>query len=104
MARIDIDPRLPISGEYQAFKSRFYDIWKALAIQLNGLSEGRGSAFYGASTAAPTTGTWAQGDVVRNSAPAELGTAGSKYVIHGWQCTVSGTPGTWVQMRYLTGN
>ena len=40
-------------------------------------------------TAAPTTGTWAVGDTVGNSAP----TAGG---VVGWVCTVAGTPGTWV--------
>ncbi len=85
-------------------RTRLYDLFKAIAIQLNNLSEGRMAGRYWAYTAAPTTGTWAVGDVVWNSAPAELGTASSKYVIHGWQCVVSGTPGTWVQMRYLTGN
>jgi hypothetical protein len=40
-------------------------------------------------TAAPTTGTWAVGDRVANSAPA----VGSP---KGWACTVAGTPGTWV--------
>lgn len=40
-------------------------------------------------TAAPTTGTWAVGDRVVNSAPA----AGQP---KGWACTVAGTPGTWV--------
>ena len=40
-------------------------------------------------TAAPTTGTWAQGDYVRNSSPA----VGQP---KGWICTVAGTPGTWV--------
>jgi hypothetical protein len=40
-------------------------------------------------TAAPTTGTWAQGDYMRNSSPA----VGQP---KGWICTVSGTPGTWV--------
>jgi hypothetical protein len=63
----------------------------------------RMSAFNSA-TAAPTGNTWAIGDIVRNSAPAELGAALSKYVIVGWICTVSGTPGTWLEMRTLTGN
>jgi parallel beta-helix repeat protein len=44
-------------------------------------------------TAAPTVGTWAVGDEIRNSAPA---VASPK----GWLCTVAGTPGTWVS----TGN
>lgn len=55
-------------------------------------------------TAAPTGGTWTQGDFVRNAAPTELGAGGSKYVILGWSCIASGTPGTWVQCRCLTGN
>jgi hypothetical protein len=74
------------------------------ATQVNNLSEGKLSAVYNAYTAAPTTGTWNQGDFIRNSAPSELGSGGSKYVIFGWICTVSGTPGTWLQCRFLTGN
>jgi len=74
------------------------------ATQINLLSEGRIAGFYTALTAAPTSGTWMQGDFVKNSAPTELGAASSKYVIHGWDCVVSGTPGTWVQCRFLTGN
>jgi hypothetical protein len=38
--------------------------------------------------AAPTTGTWSQGDIVFNTAVA----AGGKV---GWVCTTAGTPGTW---------
>jgi hypothetical protein len=74
------------------------------ATQVNNLSEGKLSAVYNAYTADPTTGTWSQGDFIRNSAPSELGSGGSKYVIFGWICTVSGTPGTWLQCRFLTGN
>lgn len=44
--------------------------------------------------AAPTTGQWAQGDVVFN-----LGAAVGQP--KGWQCTVSGSPGTWVSMGAL---
>lgn len=78
--------------------------WRRYATQINQLSEGRIAAFYTALTAEPTSGPWMQGDSVKNSAPSELGTAGSKYVIEGWVCVVSGTPGTWVQKRFLTGN
>jgi hypothetical protein len=74
------------------------------ATQINLLSEGRIAASYSALTAVPTSGTWAQGDFVKNATPTELGTAGSKYFIDGWRCIVSGTPGTWVQKRCLTGN
>jgi hypothetical protein len=61
-------------------------------------------AAYNSATAAPTGNTWAAGDIVRNSAPAEAGVALSKYVVIGWICSVSGTPGTWLEMRTLTGN
>ena len=74
------------------------------ALQINAISEGRLAGSYNAQAAAPTTGTYAQGDFIRNSAPAELGAAASKYVIFGWVCTVAGTPGTFLQCRFLTGN
>ena len=77
---------------------------REVANQINALSEGRGVALYQSASSVPTTGTYARGDFVANNTPTELGTAGSKYVIDGWKCTVSGTPGTWVQCRYLTGN
>lgn len=53
---------------------------------------------------APTTGTWVQGDRVTMVYPVEAGSAGSKYVVTGWVCTVGGTPGTWLAQRMLTGN
>lgn len=46
------------------------------------------------SSAAPTTGTWAQGDVVWNNAPSSGGTPG-------WVCTSAGSPGTWKAMANL---
>lgn len=55
-------------------------------------------------TAAPTGGTWKQGDFFVNTTPTELGTSPNKYVIIGWSCVADGTPGTWVQCRCLTGN
>jgi len=39
-------------------------------------------------SAAPTTGTWVQGDIVWNSAAAASGFVG-------WVCVTAGTPGTW---------
>lgn len=45
-------------------------------------------------TAAPTAGTFKVGDIYWNSAPA----VGQP---QGWQCTVAGTPGTWVSMGNL---
>jgi hypothetical protein len=54
--------------------------------------------------AAPTGGAYAVGDQVLNSAPSELGGAGSKYTLVGWICVVAGSPGTWRELRTLTGN
>lgn len=73
------------------------------ALQVNLMAEGRISGTYNAHASAPTTGVYAVGDFVRNSAPAELGTAGSKYVISGWMC-LNASPLTFVQCRFLTGN
>lgn len=73
------------------------------AIQVNAASEERIAGAYNALTAPPTKGLYAQGDYIRNSAPTELGAAGSKYVVRGWICTAGGEPGTWVQDRGLTG-
>ena len=73
------------------------------ATLVNALSDGRIAATT-ARNAPPTLGSYTRGDFVRNSAPAELGSASSKYVIDGWTCVAGGTPGTWVQKRSLTGN
>jgi len=55
-------------------------------------------------TTIPVTGTWAVGDTVVNTAPTELGTVGSKYIIDKWRCVTAGSPGTWLSIRTLTGN
>lgn len=91
----DFDRRL-----YQSLFKLFRDI----ATKVNQMAAGTASGFDGAATAAPTTGTWAQGDRVRNSSPSELGAVGSKYVVIEFLCIAGGTPGTWVQVRALTGN
>ena len=77
---------------------------RATARKVNGLASGSYRDKEGQATAAPTTGTWTQGDMVWNSNPVEAGSASSKYVTLGWICTVSGTPGTWLPVRTLTGN
>lgn len=83
---------------------RLTNIIRDLTNQLNNLTEGRVSAVQNAQSSVPVAGSNYQGDFVLNSTPAELGTTASKYIIHGWRCTVSGSPGTWVQVRTLTGN
>jgi hypothetical protein len=81
-----------------------YDFLVPAARKVNGLAAGSYSARDNQLTAPPTTGTWAQGDFVENSNATEQGVALSKYIIVGWRCTVGGTPGTWVECRFLTGN
>jgi hypothetical protein len=107
--RLDEAPAFPradqgIVGWVPSFLRSLTAHMVRVAQQVNLLTEGKISAAHAAATAAPTAGEWVQGDVVRNSAPAEAGSGGSKYVITGWVCTVSGSPGTWVETRSLTGN
>lgn len=52
-------------------------------------------------TAAPTAGNYVKGDIVWNSDPSAVADTQSDYVIVGWICTASGTPGTWKEMRVL---
>lgn len=106
--RIDTNPRLPTVSQADRYavnlSRRLYELFRAIANQLNGISEGSIVAVTNAATSAPSSGSFYQGDFIKNSAPTELGSAGSKYVIEGWTCVVTGSPGTWVQKRFLTGN
>ena len=109
MTRIETDPRLPAQGsiEYErTTRNRLYDLFRAIARQLNGISEGQISAVTNAATSAPsgTSQTYNQGDKIWHSTPVEAGASGSRYIILGWCCVVSGAPGTWREMRVLTGN
>lgn len=95
--KLNKTPRKPVDAET--------DLWyRQIAQQVNGLSEGLITASYTAQTAAPTSGTWSQGDFIKNKNPVEAGAASSKYIVLGWVCVASGTPGTWLQCRTLTGN
>ena len=102
MSRLDPVPRLPSDKGQQDRK--LTELFREYARHINDLTEGKISAITNKSAAAPTTGTYSQGDFVRKAAPVEAGSASSKYVIVGWVCTVGGTPGTWVECRYLTRN
>ena len=55
------------------------------------------------STNTPTTGTHFVGEFVQNDTPLELGLIGYKFIIFGWVCITSGSPGTWKEVRTLTG-
>lgn len=102
--RLPQEPNLPINAADAPFVPSLKGLLRSICLRVNSLSDGRISAVDNKGTAAPTTGMWAQGDFVRNSAPTELGSVGSKYVIHGWVCSSGGTPGTWLACRFLTGN
>lgn len=99
MSRLNLNN---LTSDYNV--ATLHKIFNQIQQQVNGISENKISAKTNSGTAAPTTGTFAQGDFIPNSAPSEAGTAGSKYVITGWICSVSGTPGTWLACRSLTGN
>ena len=100
---ITYEPRLPKVSDPN-FVLQLTSVLRDLGTRLDTLSKGSLSGVRGKGTAAPTTGTWAKGDVIRNTTPSESGAGGSKYVIYGWECVTGGTPGTWKDMRMLTGN
>ncbi|MFB0833953.1 right-handed parallel beta-helix repeat-containing protein [Arthrobacter halodurans] len=56
-----------------------------------------------ARASAPNWGTWDLGDYIRNSGPRELGPLGSHYVVQGFRCVASGSPGRWVEERMPIG-
>ena len=68
------------TGTWRTFSPMFH----------NGISFGDQTAYYvhNYAAAAPTTGTWAVGDLIYNTVPTAGGTIG-------WVCTAAGTPGTW---------
>lgn len=101
------DPTLPQNPESAYDRLLGFSVLNSLRQiinKVNAFGDGRSSAIDNQATAAPTTGTWALGDFVKNSAPSELGTAGSRYILTGWLCITGGTPGTWREARVLTGN
>lgn len=87
--KLATDQRLP--ADAARLTQRLTDLLTQLARQVNGMTEGSIAAVHNALTAPPTTGTWAQGDFIRNSAP--INVSGSTTL--GWLCVTSGTPGTW---------
>lgn len=101
MPRIALEQFLPQQYDYGLFAEMIRNIEDAI----NKAFEGRINQRYSAS-AAPTgtTVAWQVGDIVYNTIPTESGTAGSQYLIIGWLCVAAGAPGTWREMRVLTGN
>lgn len=104
---MSFDPRLPQAPKDSFLKALVYQltiVLRDLGNRLELLSGGYLSGARNTATSVPTTGTYAVGDFVRKSTPTEAGSAGSKYVIFGWVCVTAGTPGTWKECRFLTGN
>lgn len=102
------DPRLPAVVEptkpsLEVFKFQLTLVLREFAALINLLAGGKIAALTNKGTSAPTTGTWEQGDFYANTGVTELGGSGIKYSIEGWRCVASGTPGTWVECRELTG-
>jgi hypothetical protein len=100
--RVNTDARLPQNSDVLALKQRLYELHREVSVQLNALAEGQVRGASNAASAAPTSGVYAVGDVVRNLAPTELGSSGSRYVVTGWMCTAA--PLTFLPLRSLTGN
>jgi len=106
--KLQTNLNLPVAdnsvGGIQQLMNKLSRMWTDMAVQVNATSEGQIQGAYNALTAPPASGNYKQGDMIRNSSPVEQGTAGSKYVVTGWICSASGSPGTWLQCRALTGN
>jgi hypothetical protein len=83
------------AGGFLRLRSRGSASWTVEALdglsRIPGMSVQRKIQF---NNAIPVSGTWSQGDIVFNS-DATVGQP------QGWQCTVAGTPGTWVSMGNL---
>lgn len=103
-------PNLPSTGATGLLANVIDSLTKYLRLvqnQVNGMGDGRITAHFSADIAPPAPSSvveYAQGDFIRNKAPAELGSTGAKYVLFGWMCVAGGKPGTWVQCRFPTGN
>ncbi len=104
--RPQVDPQLPQNppkGYAEALNYALKNVLRRLTTRVNALADGQISAIDNAALVAPTTGTYAQGDFIRNKAPTVLGAPGSKYVVFGFLCVAGGSPGTWSEVRVLTG-
>ena len=97
-------PAAPESAYDRSLQRALVPLFTTVAMKLNQLAAGQASGKDDLRAAAPTTGRWQQGDQIANVAPTELGPALSRYVLLGWVCVAGGSPGTWREMRTLTGN
>jgi hypothetical protein len=100
MNRLNTDARLPQNGDTASLLRRLAELQRENAALVNALAEGRLAGSVNAAPNVPTTGSYAVGDFVKNSAPTEQGSAGSKWILLGWTYLPSG----FVPCRVLTGN
>ena len=106
MSKLVLDFKVP--SEYR--KDQVVDIVRMICNQVNDLSEGRITARYNAHTAAPSGSamSYLKGDMVWDSNPTVTGSVApgvaASYVRLGWVCVASGTPGTFQEVRTLTGS
>lgn len=103
MSRIGVSKLADPDKVPQGFFKSVKDTLDSIIQQLNLLTEGVIVSVTNRTDAVPTSGTYQPGDFVKNSDRSELGTAGSKYVLDGWECATS-DPLTWYERRFLTGN
>lgn len=91
MARNRLSSAQRVPADYR--RSDFNDIFNLIDAKVNALGEDAISAFHNATTAIPSgfpVGTYAIGDVVKNTNPTSLSTSilfgGATYCIEGWIC------------------
>ena len=104
MSKLILDLRVP--EKYT--RADIAPIIRAICSQVNLLSEGKIQARYQAQVSVPAGSVSAQvGDIVWDSNTTVRGSVApgiaASYVRLGWVCNVAGNPGTWQEIRTLTG-
>jgi hypothetical protein len=91
---------------YQYGRSQFADIFNLIDQKVNDLSDGKIAGVNNAATTIPTgftVGTYAKGDLVRNSNPSVVVTSTGNYVVLAWLCINDATSvGAFVPCKVLT--
>ena len=92
MSKLFLSNRVPREYDPQTFS----ELFRAIEMQVNGLSEGRISNHYRADSVVPTASVQANvGDVILNK-------NASSGAFIGWVCIVSGAPGTWTTFGQIS--
>jgi hypothetical protein len=101
LSKLVLDFKVPAAYDRQSLA----DIIRVICNQVNSLSESKITGKYNAMSSVPsgTAVAYQTGDFVPNSNCTLLGTVGAQYIIEGWTCVAPGTPGTFVEKRFITG-